>query len=366
MKRILFLFFFATLVAALVPAWGQEDEEETERSPFVSTRGKGTAEAGPSPMQLIGTNTVQLGKVSGFDIKHVPFVFTNAGQTQVRLTSLRPTCSCVRGESDKSVIPPGGTVVVTLHFTPYNIHGSFQRGLWVSFSGASLRRVHLAVNGEVRPLFEGLPSVPISFQSAEMSAVWTNRYVLTPTEAGIRLDSPKVGSNGNVRVEAALAAVPTTNTSGTASYALSLVVAPLAIGRHKTQVTLPVAGRPDMPAITLDISVHAGLSMTAKPDQVKLYASETPVMRRILVRTDDPNAVEELLTWEPAIEGLTVSVKKIKAKSTFMVTLDFTSAAVKRLRAGKESRLLFRYPRHEPVEVLLTPAESLNGRSAEG
>lgn len=367
MKRIISLFFFATLGAALAPAWGQDEGEEEEgRSPFVSARGKGKAEDAPSPMQLIGTNTVQLGKVSGLDIKHVTFVFTNAGPTQVRLTSLRPTCSCVRGESDKSVIPPGGTVVVTFHFTPYNIHGSFQRGLWVSFSGTTLKRFHLAVSGEVLPLFEGLPSEPISLQSAEMGVVWTNRYVVTPTESGIRLDTPKVGIDENVRVEACLAAVPATNTAGAASYELTLVVRPLTVGRHKTQVTLPVTGRPDLPAITLDLSVHAGLSMTAKPDQVKLYASETPVVRRILVRTDDPDAAEESLTWGPAIEGLTVSVKKIKAKSTFMVTLEFTPAAVKRLRAGKESRLLFRYPRHEPVEVLLTPANGLNGRSAEG
>jgi len=362
--KLIFFLLSAALAVALAPAWGQEEAEE-ERSPFTPARGQEKAEDGYSQMQLIGTNTVQLGKVSGLDIKHVPFVFTNAGQTQVRLTSLRPTCSCVRGNADKSVIPPGGTVEVMFHFTPYNIHGAFQRGLWVSFSGSTLKRFHLAVNGEVRPLFDGLPSEPLSLQSADMDVVWTNRYVLTPTEAGIRLDPPKVSSNGNLRVEASLGTFPTTNSAGVASYEVSIVVAPLAIGRNKTQVTLPVLGRPDLPAITLDLSVHAGLSLTAKPDQVKLYASETPVTRRILLRTDDPDATEASLKWEPAIEGLTVNVRKIKAKSTFMVTLEFTPEAVKRLRAGKESRLIFRYPRHEPVEVLLTPASGLTERTAE-
>lgn len=324
---------------------------------LLPAHGQGASADAQPQVRLLGTNVAVLGKVPGYKVKQVSFVFTNTSQTQVRIVSLMPTCSCVRGDADKESVPPGGTATVNVHFTPFQVHGVFERGLWVNFSGGDRQRVYLAVAGEVVPLFSGVPSDPVILKSKDLNVVWTNRYTLTPSEAGLRLGTPVVEAHDRLSVQAAVA----TNTvgSGTLSYHVTLMVAPLALGRHQATVKLPVTSRPDAPPVTLEVSALAGLSLVAKPGFVKVFETGGPVVRRFLLRTGDPDPAEGLLKWEPVVEGMTVKVRRIKAKPAFLVTLELTPEAVVRLRSEKAPRLVFRYPKHEPATVAFVAADNL-------
>ena len=333
--RLLLLIFSA----CLLPAYGQ-----------------GQLPAAQPQIRLLGTNVAVLGKVPGYKVKQVSFVVTNTSQTRVRIVSLMPTCSCVRGEADKEAVPPGGTATVNVHFTPDQVQGVFERGLWVNFSGGDRQRVYLAVAGEVVPLFGGVPSDPVILKSRDLNVVWTNRYTLTPSEAGLRLGTPVVEAHDRLSVQAAVA----TNTvgAGTFSYHVTLVVTPLAFGRHQATVNLPVTSRPQVPPITLEVSAQVGLSLVAKPDIVKVFETGRPVVRRFLLRTEDLDPAEELLKWEPVVDGMTVKVRRIKAKPAFLVTLELTPEAAKRLCSEKAPLLVFRYPKHEPATVTFVAAEN--------
>ena len=71
-------------------------------------------------------------------------------------------------------------------------------GLWVGFSDPAVRRLHLAVNGEVIPLITGQPAEPIVLQSLDVNVTWTNRFTLTPTDAQTKLGAPLFQTNANV------------------------------------------------------------------------------------------------------------------------------------------------------------------------
>ena len=323
---------------------------------LLSAYGQGEFAAAQPQIRLLGTNVAVLGKVPIYKVKQVSFVFTNTSQTQVRIVSLMPTCSCVRGEADKAVVPPGGAATVNVHFTPPQVQGVFERGVWVNFSGAARQRVYLSLAGEVIPLFSGVPPDPVILKSRDLNVVWTNRYTLTPSEAGLLLGAPIVEAQDRLGIRASV----TTNTVGAGkfSYHVTLVVTPLAFGRHQATVNLPVTSRPQVPPVTLEVSAQVGLSLAAKPDSVKVFETGGPVVRRFLLRAEDPDAAEGLLTWEPVVEGVTVKVRRIKAKPAFMVTLELTPEAAKRLRSEKAPRLVFRYPKHEPATVTFVMAET--------
>ena len=301
-------------------------------------------------IHLVGTNVAALGKVSSFDIKHVRFLFTNSSETAVRITSLRPTCSCVRGETDKDIVPAGGTATVLLHFTPFTVHGPFQRGLWVGFSDPAVRRLHLAVNGEVIPLITGQPSGPIALQALDVNVTWTNRFTLTPSDAQTKLGAPLFQTNANLKVDFRWFE---TNRAGKTAYDIELIVTPQASGKHKALVSLPILNQPSLPPVRFDLSARIGLALGASPEVVTLAASDTPVTRRLLIRTDEPSADAGSLTWEPKIEGLSVHAKTSKAGGNLIVTLQFTPAAITGLLAKKETPLTFSYPRHSSVTIPL-------------
>lgn len=305
----------------------------------------------PQPqIQLIGTNVVALGKVSSFDIKHVPFLFTNSSDAAVRITSLRPTCSCVRGETDKDIVPAGGTATVLFHFTPFTVHGPFQRGLWVGFSDPTVRRLHLAVNGEVIPLITGQPSGPIALQALDVNVTWTNRFTLIPADAQTKLGAPLFQTNANLKVDFRWFE---TNRAGKAAYDITLIVTPQTSGKHKALVSLPILNQPSLPPVRFDLSARIGLALGVSPEVVTLTASDAPVIRRLLIRTDEPGADAGSLTWEPQIAGLSVRAKTSKAGGNLIVTLQFTPEAVTSLLAKKEAPLTFSYPRHASVTIPL-------------
>ena len=314
---------------------------------------KAAPETGQPQLKLLDTPSVSLGKIHAYEEKRVPFRFKNTSSTPASVLALHPTCPCVQGAADKMLTPPGEEMVVTLILNPSDIHGDFQRGLWVNFNDPAQKRVLLNVTGEVEPLFAGMPSEPLSLQSMDTSVVWTNRYTLTAGEAGFRLGAPQAETNAGLRTEVTLV----TNTTERISYDLTLVVTPLAPGRHRTSVTLPVEGGSRPLTLRLDLQARVGLALAISPVQLNLYASGSPVTQRLLVRTDDDDVKAAALTWTPRLEGVKVDVKPTKRSSNLLVTVQLAPEAIRQLRAQKDAQLLFRYPKHTSAAVRFVAVE---------
>ena len=305
-------------------------------------------------LELLGTNTISLGRISEFKHQQATFLFTNRSDQTLSVLALRRTCSCINSSIDRKSVPPGGSAVVTMGVDPTSIRGSFTRGLWVSFPGAAKKRVLLSLTGEVMPLFDGLPSKMIDLRSPFVDNVcWTNRYILTATDPRVRLGTPVVGTNSYMKVEASLV----TNASEKTSYTLSLVSTPLSRGRAKTQILLPVTGIKDIPDLRIGIASRVGLALSVNPDGLFLIPTDFPVKRRFLVRTDAEVAEPAALTWSPQIEGLFIEAKQTKTKSGLLITLQLSPETVTRLLAQKETPLTFHYPQHTPATVLIQPAK---------
>ncbi|MEI7898708.1 MAG: DUF1573 domain-containing protein [bacterium] len=336
MKQYASFFFGVTLMTCLHSACAQ-NAPETEQP----------------QLKLLDTPSVSLGQIDNFEVKCVPFHFTNTSVKPVTLLSLNPSCSCVRGVADKMQTPPGEEMVVTLIFNPETVHGSFERTLWVNFDDPAQRIVRLNVYGEVLPLFTGLPTEPIALQSQDTHVVWTNRFTLVSRRAEFRLGTPQIETNSNLQTGATLV----TNASDNASYDLTLIVAPLALGRHATSVTLPVEGGRPVSPVRIDFRVRAGQALAVSPNQVNLYASGTSATRRFLVRTDETDVNAASLTWEPHFKGLEVQASPAKHSANLLVTMQFSPEAIKRVRAEKNAQLLFHYPKHTSAAVQLVVAE---------
>jgi len=308
----------------------------------------------PNQLEVAGSNVVSVGQIFSHQEKSETFRLRNVGTEPVSIVSLRPTCPCIRGNADKKLVPPGEEASVTLHLNPMSIHGAFKRGLWVETSDPGQKRFQLNLSGEVIPLFVGQPTEPVSFLAPDLNVVWTSRYTIAASTTGVRLAPPQISTNSTLRVAFTLI----TNATEKASYTLSLMIAPLALGRAKAQIVLPVVGENRIPPIRIDLSARAGLILFPSPNQIQLPESEAPITRRLILRTDDPRSRPEELTWEPKSDGVTVQAEATRNGTGIVVMLQFTPEAIKRLRASKDAKLTFRYPLHTPAEVSVLPTEA--------
>jgi len=303
-----------------------------------------------SQLELVGTNIVSVGTIPCYKMQSVPFRLVNRSNKAITISRLKPTCVCIEGEKNKDVVPPGEEAVVTLHLDPIHINGPFQRGVWVVTSDTSHDPIKLLIEGDSVPLFKGAPTTRLSYQTATLGVAWTNSFTIEATEPALRLGPPVFETNANLNVTLALV----TNRAEKASYQATLIVTPLALGRHTTLISMPVEGKNDMPPVTFNLLVNAGLALSAAPDKMFLAPSDTPVTRRVLLHTQEEVANPKNLTWSPSDEGLRIRTKTNKAN--IMTEVQFSPEAIRRLLAMKEPALTFSYTNYESVVIQLLPA----------
>ncbi len=301
-------------------------------------------------LELVGTNIVSVGTIPCYKMQSVPFRLVNRSNKAITISRMKPTCVCIEGEKNKEVVPPGEEVVVTLHLDPIHISGPFQRGVWVVTSDTLHDPIKLLIEGDAVPLFKGAPTTRLAYQTAKLGLSWTNNFTIEATESALHLGPPVFETNANLSVTLALV----TNFAERVSYQATLIVTPLALGRHTTTISMPVEGKNDMPSVTFNLLVNAGLALSAAPDKLYLEPSDAPVIRRILLHTQEEEANPKGLTWSPCDEGLRVRTKTNKANIT--AELQFSPETIRRLMAMKEPALTFNYTNYASVVIHLLPA----------
>ena len=333
MGAVVFLFFFLvcgpfTVVCAATP--------EVASSPS-------------GEFTLLGEQTVGLGEIPPYGTTNVVFRVRNTGSGPLKISNLLATCTCIKARAEKDVVAPGEETAVHFTLIASQVHGTFKRSLWIETDAKRNGRMLVSVAGSVRPLFTGLPEMPIRLVSSHPGTVWTNRYLLMPTESGVSLGIPEIVTNA-MRMTCSI----TTNRTDTQTvYAVTLVAEPLESGKSAGRVVLPslVPGRDDVPPVAFVFHAMSGAKLRVTPSTVVLHDTGAPLKRRLRVTTQDRRPDPRYLTWEPAIEGVNVEVSDARSRSGMAVTLTLSPKAVKTLIGKKAATLTFRYANHDPVAV---------------
>ena len=311
-------------------------------------------------IELVGTNRVTLGPISSYEHKRFEFTFRNPGDIPVKITKLTATCACVRGYPENVEIPPKKESKVTLELNPLLVHGTFKRGLWVSTTDPRNKQILLTVEGAILPPFNGCPDSPLVFRQGEPGAAWTNTFTVTANETNYYLGVPVIQDGGNMPASISLV----TNKADKMSYAVTLIVRPQSTGRNNANFEIPVLGAPGLPPLRLLVQGRIGTELNVSPRQIAFASPDQGGVFRFVVRTDekqlDPFAVRtgekqldpKLLTFSPAIDGITADVKaSTKRRFSLLVTLSFTPQAVKTLHQQKDAAITFDYPKYKGSRI---------------
>ena len=297
--------------------------------------------------ELVGDGTNELGKIVRYEKKTARFRLKNAGNAPGAIRSIIPTCSCVSGTSDKTWVQPREETEIQATLDPFNVHGVFERVLWVETNDPACPRIPLSLRGEVIPLFQGLPESPQQVVLPE-GAFWTNRFTLTGVETNLFLGTPTLDTDTNkLRATVSVA----TNTHGKTSSDVTLVIATLASGYHSLYLSLPAEGRPDLPPVKLTFHVHVGLELKVAPSRIPLTPTGQPLTRRLHIMTPDKILSTNSLTWTSSTEGVSVLMQPSPKGSFLMATLTLSPQAVTNLLQEKDAQMTFHYPNYKSARV---------------
>lgn len=328
--------FLLVLPLSLTAAWAQQ-KAEPQHTQF----------------QLVSKQTVEVGELPSYAVKTVPFRFKNKGEKVANINGLISTCPCISATADKMVIQPNEEAVVTLRLDASKVHDAFRRGVWIETNDAENPRLLLSVSGVIRPLFSGLPPMPIRIVSSGKGNVLTNTYTVTATETNLFLGPPVIATNGEIRL---VVSVTTNTAQEKAVYTIQTVLTALGSGKSAASASLPIEGRPNQNfrPLTLLFQSVAGATLRVAPSRIMISPASRLLSRQLRVATSEKNADPAALTWAPQIEGVSVQVSPTLMKSSLSVTLSFTPESVEKLTDGKQAKITFSYPNHKPASVEFT------------
>jgi len=317
------------------------------------------AEPQHTQFQLLGEQIVEVGELPSYVVKTVPFRFKNKGEKVANINGLISTCPCISATADKMVIQPNEEAIVTLRLDTSQVRDTFRRGVWIETNDADNPRLLLSVKGVIRPLFSGLPPMPIRIVSSGKESVWTNTHTVTATETNLFLGTPVIETNGAIRL--AVSVTPST-AQEKGVYTIQTILTSLGSGKSAASVSFPIEGRPNqnLRPLTLLFQNVVGAALRVVPSRIAVSPASRRMMmlsRQLRVATSEKQADPTALTWSPQTEGVSVQVSPAPMKSSLSVTLSFTPEAVQKLIAGKQSTITFSYPNHKPASVEVSEAK---------
>ena len=312
---------------------------------------------GPAPgtgkapqLLLVGSETNDLGNITGYEKKTSFFRFKNTGEAPGEIVRIIPSCACIRGAADQSLIGPQEETVIRVALDPTKVHEvAFIRNIWIESNDPAWPRFRpFYVKGEVRPLFKGVPDSPQQAVLAEGTS-WTHRFTLSEAETNLFVGQPRIDTDTNKL--SATATVVTNTAQGKTSFDITLAVTARASGSHNLLLSLPVEGLPNLRPIKLTVCTRDGSELKVIPSKIVLTATEQPLTRRLNVVTPDKDLLTNALTWTPRREGVSVLVQPGSKQSLVTVTLTLTPEAVAKLLQEKEATLTFHYPECPPASL---------------
>jgi hypothetical protein len=320
-------------------------------------------------LEMVTTNTVDLGKLYNFDKVDTEFQVINTGAKEIAVREYITTCPCIyviKAEESADVIKPGEKFTVKTRFDARTVHGEFSRGVWLVTSDAATPRVLLKVAGEVLPLFTGLPEETIVLQTESDAAVFTNKFTLKGVNPDYTLGEPRFNSP-SVKTSTAM---EKDKKDPTVTH-LTVTLRPPAQMRMRGNLSIPVNGPAKIDDLTIRYEVYSGMQLRISPSKLVVNNPAEPCTRKFYVNTYSKETDATLLTYEPRLDGIEVDKKVFaprampnismpvrpgrsqtsSSSSRISCTITISPEAIQKLLAMKEPGITFAYPGHKPFTL---------------
>ncbi|MEI7900788.1 MAG: DUF1573 domain-containing protein [bacterium] len=328
---------------------GQQEEPRLDKAPAAHV------------MQVLGTNSLEIGNLRNYVVTNVPFRVVNRGEAPIRIEKLVPTCSCISGTAATNVIAPNGEAVINVHLNPKTVHGVFDRSLWVYTDEPDSPYLLLALRGTVVPLFTGLPPAPIVLKYAQPGLPVTNHLALVATEPNVFLGTPEIVTKGDLSVTVNIV----TNQKETADYAITLVATPLGGGSLSAVVQLPIIGQPLASPLVIRLQSVVGGELVVTPNQIGLASGSKAQTFQLVIRGTAAKMNPAQLAWDPKPEGVQITSRLGSRGNSLHVSIEVSPKAAAALLQEKGPSIHFTYPNHKPTNVFFV-SETQAGAAGRG
>jgi len=315
-------------------------------------------------LEMVSTNSVDIGRIYSYAGTTNTFHFANTGTTDIAVLDALSTCPCIQAVKKPVILRPGDSYTLETRFSARTVHGPFTRGVWLVTDDPAQPRTLVKVTGEVLPLFEGVPEQEVVLTSPDASAIFTNDLFFTAATTDFALKEPLPNSMMQKHITASL-------TREGDRYHLRTIIRS---ARHLQNlfVKLPVEGPLPTDALQIRFKVAAGAQLRASPARLIVPALDDSLTKTLYINTQTPGYLPDELNWTPRIEGLTIKKELYSAtpapppegaaaltaprrsgSTRYTCTLSISPAALREIMQRDEHAITFTFPDHTPVKVEL-------------
>jgi hypothetical protein len=111
----------------------------------------------PQPKVQIDNETYKFGKMEVNSVLAHDFIFSNVGESDLRLSVGESSCKCTVGNLEKQVLKPGESTRVTLSWEAKMAPGPFRQSAKIHTNDMSRPLIEIFVDGEIAQSLEAVP-----------------------------------------------------------------------------------------------------------------------------------------------------------------------------------------------------------------
>ena len=296
----------------------------------------------PGRLELVGTNVISLGTYPNTEERTARVRVRNAGQGPLRIERVITACKCLRTDAYPKELAPGQTGEVAVSILKNEIEGAFNLVFFVDSSDPVCRIAKVHMVGEAKPLFAVTCAGPTALGPVEPGLVWTGRYTVAATEAGLCLEAPALQSRGT-RCEGYEVK---TNAQEFVRYDVTEVVVFEGDGAMESVLSFPVRRADGKEAAPVRLKVEAVRKrrLGVVPDVLAVPRSGKPVKRRLVATVDTGAPLDPgKLLCRSALEPVGITAQPAKSGKGFVIELVYPAESIARLHRSGGSTLSIAY-----------------------
>ncbi len=299
------------------------------------------AEEQRGQMELLGTNVVSLGTYPNTEDRVVRVQLKNIGASPLRIVRVVMTCKCMKLGAFPEVLAAGETGDVYVTIAKNELAGAFEKIFIIESDDSVTRSIKVKIAGYAKPLFLVTCDAKTALGPVDPGTVWTGKFTVAATEAGISLGSPAIQDRG-----AQSDYTTRTNRQDGLVYEVARTVTFHGEGILESALVFPILrvdGGTSLP-VRLMVEAVRKRPIKAVPDRIQVSLTAVPLKRRLLLTIDSATPLElGKLSWKTNVEGLEVQPQLSKSGKGFMVTLTFPAASVSTICNAGGEKMTFLY-----------------------
>jgi hypothetical protein len=277
---------------------------------------QGNASVKIGPKIQFNTPVYDFGKISAGEVVKYSFIFTNAGDQQLVITNVKPSCGCTAAGEWTREIEPGQTGTIPIQFNSANFGGPVAKMVTVVCNDKTQQPVYLQIKGTIWKPIEVTPTYAVINVPPESSGGSATIKILNNMEQALILGKPEVNQPG-FRVEIR------TNQPGKEFELIVSTVPPLKPGNVQAEIKIPTSVT-NNPALTVRAWANVQPALSILPAQVALPT--TPLQNKLSpVITIINNTTNPLALTEPTVNlpGVDFQLREVQAGRYFTIGLSF-------------------------------------------